>query len=212
MFVGNFCGRMCILCLPEHGVWAVNTKTPGQRFAILVLQSLLLAGFLRAAGQPWHCQCRSLAVWSGNVVSSHNSQHLLDPYSLTHVLHGVLLAGLLWFLPRGCSSVWRFGMAACVEAGWELMENSPLIIERYRTATISLHYYGDSVVNSCGDLLACMAGFVIAERIGLKRSVVLFAVTELLLIVWIRDCLVLNVLMLLCPVDAIRVWQARGLN
>ncbi|MFM8727843.1 MAG: DUF2585 family protein, partial [Planctomycetaceae bacterium] len=70
--------------------WAVNTETPGQRFAILVLLLLLMADFLRAAGQPWHCQCRSLAVWSGNVVSSHNSQHLLDPYSLTHVLHGRL--------------------------------------------------------------------------------------------------------------------------
>jgi hypothetical protein len=103
-------------------------------------------------------------------------------------------------------------MATVLETAWEFLENSPVIIERYRTATISLDYYGDSVVNSIGDLLACMVGFILAERLELKRSLLLFVVTELFLLAWIRDCLTLNVLMLLSPNDAIRAWQARGLH
>lgn len=190
----------------------MKTETAGFRMTVFILATILLAVALRAAGQPWHCDCRTYAIWAGNVVSSHNSQHLLDPYALTHVLHGVVLAGLLWLLPSRCTAALRFAMATVLETAWEFLENSPVIIERYRTATISLDYYGDSVVNSIGDLLACMVGFILAERLELKRSLLLFVVTELFLLAWIRDCLTLNVLMLLSPNDAIRAWQARGLH
>lgn len=188
-----------------------TTKASG-RMLVLTLVAILQVLALRAAGQPWSCQCGSAAIWSGNVFSSHNSQHLLDPYALTHLLHGVAFAGLLWLLPPRCPPIGRFTLACLLEAAWEILENSPTVIERYRTATISLDYYGDSIINSIGDLAACMAGFQLAERLGLKRSLLLFVITEVLLLAWIRDCLSLNILMLLTPVEAIRNWQASGLQ
>jgi len=197
---------------PHCQLWSMKTETAGFRLAVLALAVFVQVTALRFAAQPWHCSCQSWSVWAGNVVSSHNSQHLLDPYSLTHVLHGIALAGLLWLLPRSVGAPWRFALAAALEAAWELLENSPLVINRYRTATISLDYYGDSVVNSVGDLLACLGGFLLAERLGFKRSVILFAITELVLLAWIRDCLTLNILMLTTPVEAIRIWQGRGLQ
>ncbi|MFN9233341.1 MAG: DUF2585 family protein [Planctomyces sp.] len=190
----------------------MKTETASFRLVVCTLMVILQMLALRAAGQPWFCRCGSGAVWSGNVVSSHNSQHLLDPYALTHVLHGVALAGLLWLLRGCCTPAWRFALASLLEAAWEILENSPIVIERYRTATISRDYYGDSVINSIGDLGACMAGYLLAERLGLKRSLLVFAIVELLLLFWIRDCLTLNVVMLLSPVEAIRDWQASGLH
>jgi hypothetical protein len=190
----------------------MKTDPRGIRLAVCTLAVIVQTLALRIAGQPWSCQCGSWSIWSGNVVSSHNSQHLLDPYALTHLLHGVVLAGLLWLLPARCNRSWRFALACLVETAWEVLENSPMIIERYRTATISADYYGDSVINSIGDLVACMAGFLLAERLGFKCSLLLFAVTELMLLVWIRDCLTLNVLMLVSPIEAIRDWQASGLQ
>jgi hypothetical protein len=190
----------------------MKTDPRGIRLAVCTLAVIVQTLALRIAGQPWSCQCGSWSIWSGNVVSSHNSQHLLDPYALTHLLHGVVLAGLLWLLPARCNPSWRFALACLVETAWEVLENSPMIIERYRTATISTDYYGDSVINSIGDVVACMAGFLLAERLRFKCSLLLFAVTELMLLAWIRDCLTLNVLMLVSPIEAIRDWQASGLQ
>ena len=163
---------------------------------------------LRAMGQQWWCACGGYVPWSWTVHSSHNSQHLIDPYFFTHVLHGVVFFGILKaLLPRRDAGT-RFLIAVIIESAWEILENSPLIIERYRAATISLNYYGDSIANSICDVLACVLGYWIASRIGWRWSIVLFVVVELALMVTIRDCLTLNVLMLVFPIEAIKQWQS----
>lgn len=143
----------------------------------------------------------------GNIWSAHNSQHLLDPYSFTHVLHGVLfclIAALV--LPR-TPFVWRLWWGTLAEAAWEVLENSAFVIERYRSVTISLGYEGDSIVNALADVACCALGFVLAHRIGARRSLIVFALTEAALLVTIRDNLTLNVLMLLWPVEGVKAWQ-----
>jgi hypothetical protein len=179
---------------------------PWLTLAALVLITIYL---LRRQGRRWWCACGQPNLWSGDIHSSHNSQHLLDPYSFTHILHGLLFYRLLArFLPR-LAPLWRLGLALGVEALWEVAENSEAVIERYRQATISLGYHGDTIANSLGDLLSCGAGFVLAHRLSLRCSLVLFTATELGLLLWIRDNLTLNVLMLIYPIDAIKKWQTR---
>lgn len=164
--------------------------------------------YVRWQGRVWWCACGRPYPVSLHVNSMHNSQHVLDAYSLSHVLHGILFFGLFWLIARRrLSFAWRFIAATAVEVIWEMMENSPIIINRYRTATVSLGYTGDSIANSLGDILSFMAGFYLARRLGLWRSVILFLAVEMFLLWWIRDNLALNVLMLLWPIDAIRRWQ-----
>jgi len=165
---------------------------------------------LRLMGQPLWCKCGGWSLCSWNIWSSHNSQHLIDPYTPSHVLHGVLFCGLLFWLPRSVPGWARFLAAIVLEAGWEILENSPFIIERYRTTTIAKDYIGDSVANSVSDILACAAGYAIAFRLRTFRSLMFAAATELILLVCIRDCLTLNVLMLVYPMEAIRQWQTAG--
>jgi Protein of unknown function (DUF2585) len=169
---------------------------------------LLAAGYLlHSNGRSWWCACGEPFLWSGQIQSSHNSQHLFDPYSFTHMLHGVVFFWLLaWSVPRLPTS-WRFVGALTLEAMWELLENSAMVIERYRTATISLGYQGDSIANSLGDVISCGSGFALASYLGLSGSLILFAVTELTLVVWIRDSLILSTLMLIHPIDALKSWQ-----
>jgi hypothetical protein len=126
------------------------------------------------------------------------------------VLHGVLFCGLLWPLRARLTTPDRFAVAAVLEACWEALENSPLIIDRYRAATISLDYVGDSVINSCADVKCCLLGFVFAARFPVNLSIALFFVTELILALTIRDSLILNIVMLVHPIDAILAWQAAG--
>ena len=173
-----------------------------------VAVSMAMAIILHLMGQPLWCKCGGLSPWSWDIWSSHNSQHFIDPYSFTHVLHGVILCGLLYWLLRRVSEPSRFLTAVVLEAGWEILENSPAIIERYRAATISKDYCGDSVINSLGDLIACIAGYLLARLLGFRRSRVFFLLTELILLITIRDCLILNVLMLVWPIEAIKRWQA----
>jgi hypothetical protein len=137
----------------------------------------------------------------------HNSQHLLDPYSFSHVSHGILFFGLCaWLLPS-LALGWRLVVATAIEAAWEIVENTQFVIDRYRAATISLDYYGDSVGNSFGDVLSCLVGFLLARYLGLWRSIALLIVLELVLLFWIRDNLLLNVVMLIHPIDAVKAWQ-----
>jgi hypothetical protein len=172
-----------------------------------VAVSVAMAIILHLMGQPLWCKCGGLSPWSWDIWSSHNSQHLVDPYFFTHVLHGVVLCGLLYWLPRSVSESSRFLTAVVLEAGWEILENSPTIIERYRAATISKDYFGDSIINSAGDLVACIVGYLLARRLGFRNSIVFFLLTELILLLTIRDSLLLNVLMLVWPVEAIKRWQ-----
>ena len=162
---------------------------------------------LRLEGRLWICSCGRLLIWVGQICSSDNSQHILDPYSFTHVLHGFLFFWLItWLVPRlkPASQLW---LAVAVEALWEVFENTNFIIERYRTATAALGYNGDTVVNSLGDIICCLLGFMIARRLGFRRSLIAFVALEIVLIFWIRDSLLLEILMLVAPVDVIRNWQ-----
>ena len=172
-----------------------------------VAVGMAMAIILYLMGQPLWCKCGGLSPWSWDIWSSHNSQHLVDPYFFTHVLHGVVLCGLLYWLPGRVSEASRFLTAVILEAGWEILENSPTIIERYRAATISKDYFGDSIMNSAGDLIACIVGYLLARRLGFRNSNVFFLLTELILLLTIRDSLLLNVLMLVWPVEAIKRWQ-----
>jgi hypothetical protein len=184
--------------------------------AILVAALLLVHGvLLLAQGRPLWCACGSLAPWSGDIWSGHNSQHLLDPYSFTHVLHGMLLYALGWQLagrpaaPLGFMPLAsRFGIAVALETAWEQLENSAWIVERYRANTIALGYLGDSVLNSMGDILCCAVGFWLAARLPARATVFLFVVVEVGLLLLYRDSLLLSFLMLVWPVPAIRHWQA----
>jgi hypothetical protein len=187
-----------------------GTARPAVRFlpwlamaAVLVLTALEL----RHQGRRWWCACGRPTPWSGDAWGPHNSQHFLDPYSFTHVLHGLLFCGLLaWALPW-VAPLRRLCLALGLACLWEVWENSAFVIERYRAATAALGYEGDTVANSMGDVLSCGVGFLLALRLGLWRSVALFLVTEAVLLLWIRDDLLLNVVMLIHPVRAIKAWQ-----
>lgn len=175
---------------------------------------LIIAGILavtiillRSQGRVWRHGCGRILVWVGDAWNSHTSQHLFDPYSFTHVLHGLAFCGLLALLASKLSLRWRLCVALALEAAWEVFENSAFVINRYRAATVSLGYQGDSIVNSLGDIAACALGFAIAWRLGWRRSIILFLVTEVVLLWWIRDSLTLNIVMLIYPIEALKIWQ-----
>lgn len=171
--------------------------------AIVILSAYLL----HSQGRLWMCACGQVWLWSGDIWSSDNSQHLADPYSFTHILHGFVFFWLLaWAWPR-LALEWRLVLALFIEAAWEVVENSAFVINRYRETTLALGYTGDTIVNSLGDIACCALGFWLARQLGFRRTLALFVLTELILILWIKDSLILNVIMLLYPIDAIKAWQ-----
>lgn len=181
-----------------------SVPTPYVATALIILGGVI---WLLAVGrEPW-CKCGYIKLWHGQTYSSESSQHLLDWYSPSHLLHGILFFWALSPLRRWLSQGWRLVIATLVEVTWEIVENSNAIIERYRAVTISLDYYGDSVVNSAVDILAMVAGFWLAARLPVWLSVAIVLGFELLTIWLIRDGLALNILMLLYPLDAVRDWQ-----
>ncbi len=166
-----------------------------------------MAATLILMGRDIICDCGSIKLWHGVVMSAENSQHILDWYSPSHVLHGlVFYAALHYLLPR-LAVGWRLVIAGIIEAVWETIENTPWIINKYREDTIALDYFGDSVINSTSDLAMMVLGFIIAARAPIWASIALFIAAELIVGWFIRDGLILNIIMLLWPLEAIKVWQ-----
>lgn len=174
---------------------------------VIVLLVPLTALALWAEGRLLACECGVFRVWVGDTCSSENSQQLFDPYSFTHILHGFLLFWLVALLFRNISPAWQLSLAAVLEAVWEVFENTDFVINRYREQTAALGYTGDTVVNSLGDLFCAIAGVLIARKLGWFRSLILFLLLEVVLLIWIHDSLLLQILMLIYPVNALKVWQ-----
>lgn len=176
-------------------------------FAVLAILTIQTAVLL-AMGRVPICPCGAVKLWHGDVMSSENSQHILDWYSLSHVVHGLLFYFLGRLLLPNTAVTTKLLVAVTLEASWEIVENTPFVIERYRAGTIALNYYGDSIVNSLSDTLMALLGFMLAYRLPILAAIALALAIEIVLAFWIRDNLTLNVIMLIHPFDTIREWQS----
>ena len=193
------------LCTSHDSLRRMSKRIP---YLVTALIIALAAAYLFWIGrEPW-CKCGYVKLWHGQVVSSENSQHISDWYTPSHIIHGFIFFGLLWLFARRLSMGWRLAIATLIESAWEIVENSEAVIERYRSVTISLDYYGDSVLNTVCDILAMVLGFFLAARLPVWATVAIALVFEATTIWLIRDGLALNVLMLLYPLDWVANWQA----
>jgi len=196
---------------PGHTSGNGFARLPPLAYALTGLGIIAAAALiLFAMDQPLICRCGTVKLWQGEAMSAENSQHLADWYSPSHAIHGLLFYGLLWLIARRRPLGPRALIALLIESGWEILENSPIIIDRYREVTISLGYRGDSVINSVSDIAFMLVGFALAARLPVAASIVLAILLELAVGYMIRDNLTLNIIMLIWPTEAIRTWQAGG--
>lgn len=172
----------------------------------------LLVGIEWMLGRPPLGPDGRFALWEGDIWSSGCSQRVADAYSFSHIIHGMAFYGLLWLVARRWPVAVRFVLAVALEVGWELLENSPLIINRYREATMALGYAGDSILNSASDVLMMSLGFLLAWRLPLWATITAILVMEIGCALWIRDNLTLNIIMLIHPIEGIKAWQTSGVS
>lgn len=190
---------------------ATAPALPGWRASAIALLIVAAAGVvLYAFGRPPICTCGTIDLWHGDVFSAENSQHLTDWYSPSHVLHGLVFYLALHLVAPNAGVGPRLVAATLAEAAWEVLENTDMMIDRYRETTIALGYYGDSIINSVSDITMMALGFLIAARAPVWFSVLLFLAAELVVGLMIRDGLILNVVMLVWPFESILTWQAGG--
>jgi Protein of unknown function (DUF2585) len=175
-------------------------------FAIIIVT----IGILVAMDRPLICTCGYVKIWEGQVNGPGNSQHIADWYTPSHITHGMLFFGIGYLLVRRHALGWRMVGAVALEMIWEIIENSPFIINRYREATLAVGYSGDSILNSVADGGWMLAGFLIASRLPWYATVAIILLFELFTLFMIRDNLTLNIVMLLAPIDAIKIWQGGG--
>lgn len=167
----------------------------------------LMSVYLYNQGRTLICTCGEVFLWSSNIWSSDNSQHIADPYSFSHIQHGLVFGLSIKYLAPKMAWKWVFLLAVTIEALWEMLENSSFLIERYRANTLSLGYFGDSIVNSIADVGFCALGVYIFYTLGFKKTLLLYAVIELTMLLWIKDSLILNIIMLIMPIAAVQQWQ-----
>lgn len=181
--------------------------SPKQWLLAALALFLLQIAILYFMGRVPICECGYIKLFEPGVNSPGNSQHLADWYTPSHIIHGFLFYGFGWLVLRRASLPERLALAVFIEAAWEIAENSPLIIDRYRNATMALGYSGDSILNSAMDTVFMALGFLFAARMPVWLTVTIAIVFELFTGWLIRDNLTLNVLMLVWPVEAIKTWQ-----
>jgi hypothetical protein len=175
--------------------------------AIIAALAICAGALELAMGRALTYQHGPVRLWVGDVQSDQNSQQITDPYTFTHVIHGAVFYGLTRAALGPSHLALRAVAAMTAESAWEALENTDMVINRYRAATVSLGYYGDSVLNSVADILACALGFLLAWRLPWRATCVWVVLVEVVLALWIRDNLTLNVIMLLHPIKAIQAWQ-----
>ncbi len=162
---------------------------------------------LYSLGRNPFCQCGRVTLWSGDINGPENSQQLVDPYSFTHLLHGLAFYGALHLVAPQLALPARLLVAVAVESGWEVLENSNFIIDRYREETVSYGYYGDSILNSVSDILFMALGFWLAFKLKARHALALFILVEVVLALTIRDGLLINIIMLIWPLEWLKNWQ-----
>ena len=194
-----------------------NPLRPHRKALIAALMlSLVTLAILFAMDRPPICECGYVSLWYGDINSSGNSQHLSDWYTPSHIIHGMLFYGFGWLLfskfDFGSKSAgrWSFTLAVALEAAWEIIENTPMVIDRYRSVTVNWGYSGDSIINSMADIGWMSLGFWLALKLPVRITVALAVIMEIVTALVVRDNLTLNVVMLIWPFEAIREWQGMG--